>query len=161
MAGRIIPFIADAMVRAPTKTLAFTGAANLGQAATASTIWTITGRVLLIYGTAFCTETVVSTINLGTIALGTATATGAFISAHTLTAGDLANGDWWGGNSSDGTDSAGPSLDWVGQSVVGGGGVATAISENIIVSAATQDITDGTLVFDCFYLPLTAGAGLA
>ena len=144
------------MVRAPTKTLAFTGAANLGQAATASTIWTITGRVLLIYGTAFCTETVVSTINLGTIALGVASSTAHFIAATTMGAGSLATNDWWDNGA--GTP-AGVAADWAFYSNVNVNAYKP-ISENIIVSAATQDITDGTLVFDAFYIGLTAGASL-
>lgn len=145
-------------LRAPTKTLAFTGAANLGQAATASTIWTITGRVLLIYGTTFCTETLVSTVNLGVLRLGVASSTNGFLTQTTIGAGTISVNAWWG----DQQVTPGMSTDWVMNANGGGAwGGPIVISQNIILSADTQDITDGTLVFDCYYMPLTAGGSLA
>lgn len=145
------------LVRAPTKTLAFTGAANLGAVASPITIWTITGRMLLIYGTAFCTETVVSTAGTGTIALGNTSIVGRFIAAATMGAGTLALGDWW---NQAGTP-AGVSDDWVASAAGTAAYGPQALSENIIVTVATNAITDGTLVFDCYYMPLTAGASLS
>lgn len=144
------------LVRAPTKTLAFTGAANLGAVGSPITIWTLTGRVLLVYGTAFCTETVVSTANTGTIALGTASRTLGFVGASTMGASSLATNEWW----AEGAMIAGAQGDWVSGANQVTLNVA-GLSESIIITVATNAITDGTLVFDCFYIPLTAGAGLA
>lgn len=141
-----------ALVRAPTKTIAFTGASGLGLAGVAVPVWTVTGRALLFYMAAFVSETLVSTINLGTIALGTAARTTGLLPATTVGAGELAAGDWW----QDGND---PEIA-MGVLTVALGQGAT-VSANIIISPATQDITDGTLVLDCWYIPLTAGAGLA
>ena len=144
----------DMLLRAPTKTLAFTGAANLGAVGSVITLWTITGRVLLVYGTAFCTETVVSTANTGTIALGVAGDTAFFIAATTMGAGSLAANDWWDFVATP----VGASFEFVGsKSSV----TAVALSQNVIITVATNAITDGTLVFDCFYIPLSAGASLA
>lgn len=142
----------DQVLRAPTKTIAFTGAAGLGQVASPVTIWTITGRVLLLHGTAFCTETVVSTGGTGTIALGSASNTGRLISALTVGVGTLAVNEWW----SPANTQAGVEYEW--GSTTSGNGVGWGVAENIIITVATNAITDGTLVFDCWYLPITVGA---
>ena len=60
----------DQLIRAPTKTITFTGGAGAGAVGSAVTIWTISGRVLLERGMSFCSTTLVSTSNTGTIALG-------------------------------------------------------------------------------------------
>ena len=144
------------LMRAPSGTIAFTGAANLGQAATAVTVYTITGRVMILHmPPPFVTEALVSTVNLGTISLGVASDVIAFIGATTVGAGTFAVNDWW----------------WRDTSIVPGVGrdpmdftsaTKMVISENLIIDCLTQNITDGTLRFDgLMYRPLTAGARLA
>ena len=157
MAGRIIPMIASDLKRAPRKTIAFTGAANLGQAGTAVTVWTITGRVQPIYFPGpFVTEALVSTIDLGTISLGLTNVVAAFVAATTVGAGTFAINDWWNA-AADVTPSSGIDVTYtkdVGYSYA-------PISENIIINCLTQNITDGTLVFDgLWYRPLTAAGAL-
>ena len=157
MAGRIIPMIASDLKRAPRKTIAFTGAANLGQAGTAVTVWTITGRVqVLFFPVPFVTEALVSTVNLGTISLGITNTVGGYIPAATVGAGSFAVNDWWNSVSSFipgyGAEFA-VSADTINQ--------YAPISENIIINCLTQDITAGTLQFDgVWYRPLTADGAL-
>ena len=157
MAGRIIPMIASDLKRAPRKTIAFTGAANLGQAGTAVTVYTITGRVQLIHFlTAFVTEALVSTINLGTISLGLTNAVTGYISTTTVGSGTFAVNDWWSSDTNV-IPSAGNDLARSTNTL----NSLAPISENIVINCLTQDITDGTLVFDgLWYRPLTADGAL-
>ena len=147
----------DQLVRAPRKTIAFTGAANLGQAGTAVTVWTITGRVqVLNFPSPFVTEALVSTLNTGTISLGLTNVVAGFLQAATVGSGTFAINDWWVGASdvtpSDGRDIAQAPFNF---------NPYPPISENIIIDCSTQDITDGTLVFDgLWYRPLTADGAL-
>lgn len=40
-------------------------------------------------------------------------------------------------------------------------GLSFNISEDIIIDPLTQNITDGTLIIDCWYLPITDNGALA
>lgn len=154
MSGLVYSPPPDAMLRAPTKTIAFTGAEGLGEAGTAVPVWTTTGRVMLIYMSAYISETLVSASDLGTISLGIVGATTIFTGASTVGSGAGAVGDWWAAGDDDFIPGAAPNLLY-NLAMAG-----VPISANIIISPATQNITDGTLVMDCFYIPLSAGASL-
>lgn len=137
------------------KTVTFTGATGLGEAGTVVPVFTTTGRVGVERLTAFCTETLVSTSNLGTISLGVPTTDDAFAEAFTVAAGAAATNEWWDALITDFV--AGSATDMMeGISRTG-----VSLSENIIINPLTQDITDGTLVIDCWYLPITDNGALA
>ena len=143
----------DALIRAPTKTITFTGASGLGLAGTVVPVWTLSGRVLVHHLMCFCTTTVVSTLNGGNISLGTAANVTAFISETLMGSGTLAANDWWPGA---GGTPVGATSDILATAATS----PSTVSGSIIINPTTQDITSGVLVFDCFYRPLTSGASL-
>jgi hypothetical protein len=140
--------------RHSTKTITFTGAAGLGAVGTV-TVFTCTGRSIIHAITAFCTEDLVG--NLATIELGTATTSNDFVVQTTAEGIDV--NKWWG----DATPSAGSILIKIPATGADGIGAAQSfktISSDIIATIATADVTDGTIVFDVIYTPLTDGARL-
>ena len=132
-------------LKAPTKTITFDGTAGNGAVGTV-TVWTITGRVLAIYISAFCTQTLTGA---ATLEFGTTTTTTDFI-AQIASATSLATNDWWIGTASPASS---------GQ--MGAGALEAFISANPILTIGSTAITGGTLVFDCFYLPLTSNGALS
>ena len=141
--------------RHSTKTIAFDGTAGLGLETSDVTVFTITGRVLVHAITAFCTEDLAGAT--ATLALGVTGDTDAFIASTTAT--DIDANDWWAA-------AAPPAANGVtlADSVTGGittGQRLKAVSGNIFITISTADITDGTLVFDVIYTPLTDGARLS
>lgn len=136
-------------LRAPTRTITFTGAANLGAVGSPITIWTLTGRVHLVELYQFVSTAMASTLNTGTIACGTAASTEDFFAAFTVGAGVMATGDWFDGS---------VSVPEIGDGMMHNGKVLNA---NLIFTIATNPITSGVLVVDGYYMPLTAGASLA
>lgn len=140
--------------RHSTKTIALDGTTGNGEAGTVI-VFTITGRVLVHAITAFCTEDLVSAGG-GTVELGVAADTDAFIAQTTATAVDV--NEWW----QIATPSAGANT--LADSVTGGlttSQRAKTVSTNIIITVGTADVTDGTIVFDVIYTPLTDGGRLA
>ena len=144
----------SALRRAPTKTIAFTGAAGLG-AVGDITVWTITGRVLVCWLTAFCTENFVSAGG-GTVSLGTATRVTKFIASATATTLNI--NEWW----VDGTPIT-EAVNVINQTTNGSdpSQMNVNISSDVIIDVLTANVTDGTLVFDCWYLPVTSNGSLA
>jgi len=122
------------------KTVAFSGAAGNGQVGTVN-LFTVTGGVIaLVIGA--CTESLVSAGG-GDVEVGTAADTTAFI-ANTL-ATTIDTGEIW-------VDATPTSIEcWTTGfgCMIGGGG-------DIILTVGTADVTDGTVVFTCFWTPLTA-----
>lgn len=135
---------------APTltrKTLALTGANNLGELdAPTISLFTVTGRVLVVSLAPFCTEDLVSAGG-GTLQLGVTGNTTAMIAATTAT--DIDSGDVW----VDATPA-------VGAEALPSALGPVLVNANIIATVATADITDGTIEFDCLWLPMSAGASL-
>lgn len=135
---------------APTltrKTLELTGAANLGEFANPNIpLFTVTGRVLMVSIAPFCTESLASAGG-GTLALGVTGNTAAMIAATTAT--DIDSGDVW----VDATPAVGA------ESLPAALG-PVLVSANIVGTVGTADITDGTIEFDCLWLPMSAGASL-
>lgn len=126
------------------KTSALDGAANNGQlAAPTITLFTVTGEVLIAALTATCTETHVSA-GAGTLVLGVTGNTTFFIAATTAT--DIAAGDYW----IDATPTE------VNALAVPAGFKDIWLTDNIIATVGTANITDGTIRYDCYWLPLSA-----
>lgn len=126
------------------KTSALDGAANNGQlAAPTITLFTVTGEVLIAALTATCTETHVSA-GAGTLALGITGNTAFFIAATVATT--IAAGEYW----IDATPTE------VNAALVPAGFKDVWCTDSIIATVAVGDITDGTIRYDCYWLPLSA-----
>lgn len=135
----------EILVRAPDKTITFTGAAGAG-AVGAVTVYTITGRVAIIFfPPPFCTTGLTEAGATATVALGTASATGGVLTA--ANAVDIDTNEWW-------TDPISAGI----ASTFG----EKPLSENLIITVGAQNVNGGVLVFQgIYYIPLTSGAGLA
>ena len=133
------------------KTITFTGAAGAGAVGTI-TLFTITGRVRLDRMSAFCTVSLVSTGGTGKISLGVASSTGALSSNKSADA--IVANDWFTGAGV----AAGISTDILYSSFTVD---VYLLSESLILTVGTADITSGTLVFDAWYRPITDDGALA
>lgn len=122
------------------KTIAFTGAAGLG-ATGAVPLFTITGKVLIDRIIGVCTEDLASAGG-GTLALGVTGATTLLIAATTAT--DLDLDELWVSAT---PNANGIALPAALQNI--------AIAKDIIGTVGTSAITDGTLVIDVWYTPIT------
>jgi len=135
------------------KTIAFDGTAGNG-ATGGVTVFTLTGRVLVEALTIFCTETLEEAAPTATVALGTATGTGNIISATSATT--IAANDWW----IDATPGEVGYANLVQTLSSGPSQKDFALSESLLITVATQDVTNGTLVIDAWYRPITDNGSL-
>ena len=132
-----------------TKTVAFTGAAGLGQLASPTvSVFTTTGEVFVGLIVGRCTESFTSAGG-GTLALGVVGGTTLFIGATTATA-LTTTADIWASTTPNAFGIAAPAA--LKDIVIRG---------NVIMTVGTADVTDGTLEIHCYYMPLSAGSGLA
>lgn len=120
------------------QTLVATGGAPL-PFASATDIFTITGRVLVERFTVFCTETLVGGTN---ISVGVAGTTDLLVAATTST--DIDVNEWWATTS--------PALNGLAMDAKQ---KQVLLSNDIILTITVSDVTDGTLVFDAWYRPIT------
>lgn len=123
-----------------SKTIAFTGAANLGAIGNVP-LFTVTGEVLINAIVAFCTEDLAGAT--ATLALGVTGATALFIAATTGTDIDL--GEFWVDTV---PDPNGVALPAAVKEIV--------ITDNIVGTVATAAISDGTIRWDCYWRPLSS-----
>ena len=136
-------------------TIAFDGAAGNGAQGTVD-VFSITGRVLVTKIIGFCTESLAGATS--TIELGDTTDTNGFIAQTTAT--DLDVNEWWGDTT------AGSTLSSMSIFTVSSSGQVVsltnkAMSVDIIILVGTADCTNGTIVFDVWYTPITDGGSLA
>lgn len=136
------------LLRRSITSLTFTGATNLGEAGSASTIFTVTGEVLVVALVPRCTVNLGEASATATIALGVTNATALFIAATNSV--DIDAGEFWVDTAPD------------------AGGVAVpaalkdiAITDNILVTAATQNTNAGTLQFHLLWMPLSADGNVS
>ena len=122
------------------KTVEFDGSAGGGAQGTVA-LFTVTGAVELTVR-AICTEDVVGA---GTIEVGITGATATLV-AQVADATDLDAGDIW----HDATPDAAIELASVYSARILGNG------QDIFATIGTADLTDGTIVFECRYRPITA-----
>src|SRR3990167_10338847 len=131
------------------KTLAFDGTANLGEFANPNVpVFTITGMVeaLLIFGRT--TESFASAGG-GTLSLGVTGGLTLFIGNTTATALTTTAAIW----ASTTPNAFGIAAPAALKDII--------IMANVIMTVGTADVTDGTLEIHCYYMPLSAGSGLA
>jgi hypothetical protein len=136
--------------RHSNKRITYTGAADAG-ATGVNTIFTITGRVWLHLVSAFC-ETLL--VGGGAWELGVAADVDAFIAVTTDT--DIDANEWW----TSATPIAGAEgpLKPIASTVPSQ--MDMLLSQNIILTIATNPTTSGVMAFDVLYTPLTDGGRL-
>lgn len=141
------------------KTITFTGAAGAGEAGTAVTVFTISGRVLVERITAFCTTLLTESGATATVSLGTAGDVDKFIIV--TNAVDIDANEWW--FTATPTSQVGSLLTpaIADPTTVGNQGMPTATAQTIIVNPLVTNVTGGVIVFDVWYEPITAGATLS
>lgn len=123
-----------------SKTVVFDGAAGKG-AVGAAPLFTITGQVLIVTLVPFCIETLVGAT--ATLALGVVGSTALFIAA--TPAPNIQVDLFW----VDATpDAFGVAVPAILKDIV--------ITASIIGTVAVVPVTDGTIRFDCFWLPLSS-----
>ena len=141
----------EGLLRAPTKTIAFTGATGLGEFPGTVPVYTTTGRVWLVMAILFCTENFTSAGG-GTLSLGTTNQPLDLIGSTGATA--LLSGEIW-------RDSTPTTSEWDLTLLNNLGGYEGGIlAANVIITIGTATVTDGTLVVDAWYRPITAGGTL-
>ena len=127
------------------KTIAFTGAAGLGEVGTV-TVFTVTGVVLLEGRAAICSESLEQALATATIAFGTANSATAFMGTTTATA--LLAGEIW--------DDTTPTTAEFEDVSTG----AYVVDSNIVVTVGSQNVTNGTIVFDVWYRQVSTGSSI-
>lgn len=136
-------------IRFALNTSTFTGAANLGQTGTTTTVFTATGRVLVLYIASFCTVLLDQSGASSSISLGTTNQVTRFIAATVVTGIDA--NEWW----VSGTPT-------VGSIALPAACMDIVVSENIIYDfTGAANCNAGTLICGCWYLPLSANGALA
>ena len=130
-----------------TKTIAFDGSAGNGAVGDV-TVFTITGRVWLLGIMAFCTEDLAEGGATATISLGTASIDSALIAG--TTAVDIDNNEWWA------TATPTGELDQI-EAIQ----VDVLLSANIVITITSQAVSNGTIIFDAYYIPITSNGALA
>ena len=123
-----------------SKSLAFTGAANLGAVGNVP-LFTVTGEVLVLAVVPFCTEDLLGAT--ATLALGVTGSTALFIAATTAT--DIDVNEFWIDATPDPNGIAVPAAL-----------KEIAITDNIVGTVATAAVTDGTIRFDLYWRPLSS-----
>ena len=124
-----------------TSTL-FDGTANLGQAGTNTTWFTVTGEVLILAISSFCSVDLTEAAPTATISLGVTGATGLFIAA--INAVDIDANEFW----VDATPVAnGFALPAACKDIL--------ITDDILSAAAVQNVTGGTLRVDTWWIPMS------
>ena len=127
------------------KTVTFTGAANLG-AVGAVPLFTVTGEVMVDKIMAYCTTNLAGAT--ATLALGVTSGTSDFIAATTAT--DIDADEFWVDT---GPDPNGVALPAAMQDIM--------ITDNIIGTAGTANITGGVLEVTVFWTPISSDGDIS
>lgn len=136
-----------------TKTVTFTGAANLGQAGTNVTVFTVTGEVLIVALVPFCTTLLTEAVAGATVSLG-ATGAGTLWIATTNSV-DIDANEFWVDTTPDANGVALPSAS---SAPYGLKDIVT--TDDVIIVCATQNTNGGVIRFDCYWMPLSPGSSL-
>ncbi len=125
-----------------TKTVTFTGAANLGAVGNVP-IFTVTGEVLILYLTPTGTVTLTEAAPTATIALGVTGSTSLFIAATTATL--ITAGKFWTTTT---PVANGVALPAALKDIV--------ITDNIVGTVAAQAVNGGAIRWDVYWTPLSS-----
>ena len=135
-----------------TKTMTYTGATNLGAVGNAN-IFNITGRVIVVALSAYCTTSLGEAApGSATISLGVTSSTALFIPA--TTALDIDANEFWLDTT---PDAFGLALPATLKDIV----IFGVTSDNWITNqVATAAINAGVIVYECWWMPLSANGNL-
>lgn len=125
-----------------TKTAEFSDGAGTGQAGTFA-LFTVTGAVL-VRVIAECTDSLIEGVGGGTIEVGISGSTAVIIAQTTSTTIDV-NEIWHDATSDSDIEALSVMSDFI---IVG--------ASDIFATIAAQTITDGTIIFYCFWTPLSS-----
>ena len=131
------------------KSITFTGAANLGQAATNTTIFTVTGEILVVALVPFCTVNLGESGATATISLGVANAPAATLFIAATNSVDIDADDFWVDTA---PDPFGIALPAALKDII--------ITDNIVAACAVTNTNAGTIRFDMYWMPLSANAAV-
>lgn len=129
------------------KTVTFTGAAGAGAAGTPVSVFSVTGEVLIISLVAKCTVNLTEAAPTATVALGVTGNTVLFIAATNSV--DIDAEEFWVDT---GPDPNGVALPAALKDVV--------ITDNVIITPATQNTTAGAIDFTILYVPVSANGAV-
>ena len=124
------------------KVIAFDGTTGNGEVGEVA-CFTVTGRVLITQLAAYCSELLAGAT--ATVELGTDGNTAALIAQSTAT--DIDAGEFWHDSTPEAEVST-PIVDKV-------------VADDIVLTVATADVTDGTLIIEGYYLPLSPDGNMA
>lgn len=131
-----------------SKTVTFTGAANLGEVG-AVPIYTVTGEVLVVALIPYCTVNLTEAAPTGaTLLLGVTGDTDLFIASTAATA--IGAGEFW--------VSATPTANGI---AVPAGLKDIVITDNIIGTVGTANVDGGAIRFDLYYAPLSSDGNVS
>lgn len=128
------------------KTITFDGTAALGQAATAVPLFTVTGEVLLVYLTAFCTTSLTEAGATAQISLGVVGDVDLFVSAGQPI--DIDQNEYW--------TTANPSAAGGIALPAGMKDILLINGADIIADPTTDDTTAGVIELMALWLPVSA-----
>lgn len=147
-------FTAQGPLNFATKTLTFTGAANLGEAGTNATVFTVTGEVLIVALVPFCTTLLTEAAPTATVSLGTPG--GGTLLIGTTNSVDIDADEFWVDTTPDANGVPLPSA-----SSPPYGLKDIVLTSDVVVVCATQNTTGGVIRFDCWWLPLSSNGNVA
>jgi len=128
------------------QTIEFDGGAGSGAVGTVD-LFTVTGSITCMV-LCVCTEDLTEAGATATVEVGTAASTAALIAQ--TNAVDIDDSEVWRDNTPAQIEVM---TSWGGAIIAGG--------DDIILTVGAQNVDDGTLVFICFWTPLTVGANVA
>ena len=137
-------------------TVTFDGTTGGGEAGTAVTALTVTGRVLIESLTIFCSADLTESGATATLTCGIASDIAKFLDSTQSVAIDV--GEWWASST---PKTAGVNLVQQTTSPVDAAQQHIAISESIIYDPLVTNTTGGTLIMDVWYRPITDNGALA
>jgi hypothetical protein len=139
------------LTRLSRKSVTFDGTTGLGEAATTTTFFTVTGEILVVYLSPYVVGTLTQSGATPTLALGVTNSTALFIAATTATT--LAIGEFWTEATGGGTAAAGIAIPAALREIL--------VTSNIIGTVGgTNNINGGTLRLDMWWIPLSADAAV-
>jgi len=131
-----------------SKTITFTGAANMGNAGENVTIFTVTGEILVLALIPFCTTDLTEAVGTATISLGVTSSVALFIAA--TDSKEIDANEFWVDTA---PDPYGIALPATLKDI--------PITDNIVAACATQDTDGGVLRFDLYWMPLSSNGAVS
>ena len=130
-----------------SKSVTYTGGAGAGVAGGSTTIFTVTGEVMVVALVPYCTTNLTESGATATIALGVTGATSLFIAATNSV--DIDAGEFWVDTTPDANGIAIPAAL-----------KDIAITDNILTTHAATNTNGGVIRFNLWWMPLSADANV-